>query len=317
MIRQTRHLAITFLLSMATRADAAPFDLIVCGQGGDPNYSASFQDWGLRLRSVLIETLDHSPNHVILLTESGSDANGTSDRATILRRLAELRTRVSPDDDLFIYLIGHGTYRQSARFNVAGPDLTAQDLAVAVASVPGPITLINAASASAPFVRVLSGPNRVICTSTKGAGENNATRFAEYFIQGLVDLSADRNRDDRISILEACRHASALTAASYAAEGILSTEHALIDSEGQSRGVRLDGERGLDDLPAGRVFLKDWSFPKSVPDGWIEDYRVAVDSVEGWIGRKETAAEASYWKELEQRLIRAAIAHRRIRQWKE
>jgi len=45
---------------------------------------------------------------------------------------------------------------------------------------PSRITVVNRASTSAPFTQALAGPNRVI--TTKGVDENNATRFAEYFI---------------------------------------------------------------------------------------------------------------------------------------
>ncbi len=311
----SRSLLITLVL-LSTVTHAATYDLIVSGSGGETDYRTAFQDWGHRLRSVLVDSLGHPSDHVVLLTESGEDADGPSDRGTILRRLAEIRTRMSQQDDLFIYLIGHGSYRRTARFNVEGLDLTTEDLRGATASIPGHISLINTASTSSPFIEALAGPNRVICTSTKSVDENNATRFAEYFIQGLEDQSADRNRDDRISILEACRNATALTAASYAAEGILATEHALIGNDDATRGVRLDAEKGLDDLPGDRVFLKDWTFPESVPGGWIDDYRAAVDSVEVWIGKKESIDEEDYWKELEARLIRAARAHRRIREWK-
>ncbi len=314
MIHLTRHLAITLFLAWPSTIDAMSYDLIVCGQGGDSDYVARFQEWGLRLRSVLTDTLDHPADHIVLLTESGTHSDGTSDRATVLRRLAEFRARLTPEDHLFIYLIGHGTYRQMARFNVRGPDLTTEDLVGALSAVPGHTTLINTASTSAPFIKALAGPNRTICTSTKSVDEYNATSFAEYFIQGLEDGSADRDRDDRISILEACHNAATLPSASYAAEGILATEHALIDGDGKERSIRLDAENKLDNHEADRVFLKDWSFPDAVPDAWIDAYRTAVDSVEVLIRRKNTLEEETYWRELEKRLLKAARSHRRVRE---
>lgn len=117
---------------------------------------------------MLIDQLDHPPNNVVLLTELGINADGTSDRETTRHLLAELRLRLNANDGLFVYLIGHGSYRQATtRLVVSGPDLTGRDFADALASMPGMTTVINAASTSAPFIRAFAGKNRVVCTSTK------------------------------------------------------------------------------------------------------------------------------------------------------
>ena len=294
---------------------AAPFTLIVCGSGGDAQYEMQFQDWGERLRAVLIG-LGHPQDHVGLLTETEENADGRSGAGTILRHLEGLKTRVGSGDDLFIYLIGHGSYRRAARLGLPGPDLTAEDISHSLTGFTArSITIVNTASTSSPFIRALGAEGRMVITSTKSADENNATRFAEYLIQGLESGGADGNRDDRISVLEACRHAAALTAAGYTAEGLLATEHAMIDGNGDGRPTRLDA---LDLSPEGglpnRIFLKDWTFPDSVPRAWIDAYRTAINRVEDWISRRSELAEDAYWEELEARLLSAAEAHRRIRE---
>jgi hypothetical protein len=315
MMRASLWVIVVSALAIPAILHAAPFTLIVCGSGGEAQYETQFQDWGDRLRAVLIG-LGHPQDHVGLLTETGEHADGRSKAGTILRRLEALKTRVGSGDNLFIYLIGHGSYRRAARLGLPGPDLTAEDISHSLTGFKSKsITIINTASTSGPFIRALGGEDRIVITSTESADEDNATRFAEYLIQGLEDGGADGNRDDRISVLEACRHAAALTAAGYTAEGLLATEHAVIDGNGDGRPTRLDA---LDLTPEGdlpnRVFLKDWAFPDSVPRAWIDTYRGAINRVEDWISRRGELAEEAYWEELEARLLIAAEAHRRIRE---
>lgn len=82
----------------------------------------------------------------------------------------------------------------------------------------------------------------MVCAASKSVDEKNATEFMEYFIQAIEDGSADQDRDERISLLEACRQAAALTDAYYMGRGLIATEHALIDDNGDGQGTRLAGD---------------------------------------------------------------------------
>jgi hypothetical protein len=128
--------------------------------------------------------------------------------------------------------------------------------------------------------------------------EKNATEFMEHFVQGLEDGSADQNRDERISVLEACGQGAVLTAASYLGQGLIQTEHALLDDNGDSLGTRLPIEPDdpaksaprtppppKDGADAGLCFVKDFLFPPSVPKDLIESYRSALNEVEKLIAK--------------------------------
>ncbi|MBM3334143.1 hypothetical protein FJY63_05730, partial [Candidatus Sumerlaeota bacterium] len=307
----------------------------ICGSGGDETYKARFVAWGQRLKDTLAKQLGRPAQHVVLLMESADGATSTAricNLETIRSVLKETATATGQDDDLFIYLIGHGSHWQGvSRFHIPGPDLTADELAKLLEPMRvRRLVVVNAASCSAGFINALAKAGRVICTATKSVDERNATEFIEYFIQALEDGSADQNRDERISVLEACRQAAALTEAGYVGQGLIATEHALIDDNGDALGTRLVQEsRGetpseksttdtiasLDGTVAEKCFLKDFSFPPTVPRDLVSRYLSLLDRIEE-LKRKKTQTETgSYYAALETLLVEAAQAHREIRQF--
>lgn len=314
-------------------ATAASVDLIICGNGGDEIYSEKFDDWGKRLQKTIATHRNQSPDKILFLSEmpdGPSTQTKTSELTNIKAALAKIAEEIDSEDDLFIYLIGHGSHwRRVSRFHIPGPDLTAQQLAELLKPIRAKrIIILNTASASAAFINTLSGPRRVICTATKSVEEKNAPVFMEYFIQALEDGSADQNRDERISFLEACRQAADLTEAHYLGEGLMATEHALIDDNGDSLGTRLKAEmdappksrkkaKAAKSSPDGPVadqcFLREFSFPADVPRELIERYLSLLSDVEALKLKKGDLERGAYYMALEILLVQAAKANRQIR----
>jgi hypothetical protein len=297
---------------------AKSFHLIVCGSGGEEAYVAQFEDWGQQLRRVLVEQLGHLNDRVYLLTELGTDANGVSSLAEIKRMCQQIGKRVDKEDDVFVYLIGHGSYRQNiAKLNIVGADLTADQLHEWIQKWSArQVVVINAASTSAAFMNVLSGPGRIICTSTRNVEERNATQFMAFFIQALAGGSADQNRDERISVLEVCQQAGLLTDAWYAEEGYLATEHALLDDNGDGKGTRLTDIvlRQGDGKKADQCFLLDIHLPLGTSKALGDAYLAAISSVQVLIEKKTVLDSVAYGMQLEQALLKAARINRQIRE---
>ena len=200
--------------------------------------------------------------------------------------------------------------------NIPGPDLDAETLGGLLDAAPAKRhILVNAASASAGFINALSGKNRIVCAATKSTEERNATEFMQYFLQGLEDGSADRDRDERISLLELCTQASALTAAWYTSEGLISTEHALLDDNGDGLGTRLPIEPGAnaDGANARTCYVKDYTFPPSVSAELIAEYKSSLAAVEALTAKKAEMDAPAYYAELERLLVKAARANCEIR----
>ena len=58
----------------------------------------------------------------------------------------------------------------------------------------------------------LAGPGRIIVTATKTGGERNETRFPAFFVEAFGDEAADRDRNGRVSALEAFDYAPRVVA---------------------------------------------------------------------------------------------------------
>jgi hypothetical protein len=162
--------------------------------------------------------------------------------------LKEALAKESQEGDaaLWLVLIGHGTFDgRTAKFNLSGPDISAEDLAEWLEPIRRPTAVINSASSSAPFLKKLSAPGRVVITATKSGFEQNYARFGGYLAEAIADTGADLDKDGQTSLLEAFLTASHRTGEFYASAGRLATEHALLDDNGDALGTRSDWFRGI------------------------------------------------------------------------
>lgn len=172
---------------------------------------------------------------------------GEADAEALKTRLEALRNASPPVSDLWLVLIGHGTFDgRETKFAVGGPDFTDKDLAGWLRDFPCPVVVVNTASSSAPFLNALSGPDRVVITATKSASEIYYARFGEFFAQAIAGAqAADLDNDAQVSLLEAYLFAAQRVAAYYADEGRIATEHALLDDNGDTKGTRAEWFEGV------------------------------------------------------------------------
>jgi hypothetical protein len=222
--------------ALADPTAAAPDLLLVVGAAGSPEYGARFREAAARWQ----RTAGRARASVRII---GQDGGGPSDRQRLQAAIGQLTAGPSA---LWLVFIGHGTYDgRTARFNLRGPDVSAPDLAAWLKPVSRPLVFVNAASASAPFLRAITGPGRVVVTATKTGGEVSAPRFGGAFAEAIGDTRADLDRDGGVSVLEAFLHASKRVEATFAEEGLLASEHALLEDNGDGLGTSAAFFRGL------------------------------------------------------------------------
>jgi hypothetical protein len=175
----------------------------------------------------------------------GTEPNGpVPDKELLEKTIAEESNEA--DAPLWLVLIGHGTFDgRTAKFNLRGPDPSAEDLAQWLKPITRPIAVIDTSPSSAPFLKALSAPNRVVITATKSGFEQSYTRFGQYISEAIIDPQADLDKDGQTSLLEAFLNASDRVAQFYAAAGRLATEHALLDDNGDAMGTPADWFRGI------------------------------------------------------------------------
>lgn len=211
------------------RSGQASFLLVVVGAPGEPEYQAAFADAAADWQTL--SAANDIPSQVIGLT---ADKEHTDFQ--ILQDTLE--SQANSERRLWLVLIGHGTFDgRKARFNLTGPDISADQLADMLRSTKQPLVLINCASCSGPFINALSAPNRIVVTATKSGAQYNATRFGQNLGQAIGSRSNDLDKDGQISLLEAFVAASAATRDFYETEKRLATESALIDDNGDQQGT--------------------------------------------------------------------------------
>jgi hypothetical protein len=207
--------------------------LIVVGLPGDPEHGELFKKWGTTLADTATQKLGVAKEHVTLLTDQQATRDG------VVKAFGALATAAQEDDTVAIVLFGFGTYaNKMAKFNLVGPDMTAEDFAPLLAKLKSKrVVFVDTTSASGPFVEALSGPGRVIVTATRTGGEMYATLFGGPFVEAFSLEAADADRDGKVSILEAFDYARKSVTASYQREGLLPTEHSLLDDNGDKEGT--------------------------------------------------------------------------------
>jgi len=319
---KTRLLIYLFLLLAPPAQAAQHYLLIISGIGGIETYREQFAQ---ATESLMLSALEAgiTQNNIVVLSPKpgpGSPANHRlADKATIRQVLLEISLQAQTDDRIFVVLIGHGNaHGDSAVFNLPGPDISAEELATALAALEDRETIvINTASASGPFVKVLSRHNRVVITATSTAREFHATLFGSYFTAAFAAAGADRDKDERISMLEAFDYARREVRRSYDSEKRLLTEHALLDDNGDGLGSLDPGEYREDGALAKRIFLQP---PPSIASGtssemvgMLQRKQIIEQSISELKIRRESMPRLNYYAELELLLVDLALLAREIR----
>ena len=211
---------------------------VIVGLAGEPEHAELFQRWA----GTLVDAAGKlGVSDVIYLAEKpevdAKRVTGKSTKEEVVKAFDKLAA-AGEDDVVFIVLIGHGSFDgKVAKFNLPGPDLTPADFEPLLKKMKSRhVVFVNTASASGPFLADLSGPNRTIVTATRNGAEQYATLFGGFFIDALTSEAADSDKNKRVSVLEAFRYAKAEVAKAYEREGLLSTEHALLDDNGDKEG---------------------------------------------------------------------------------
>jgi hypothetical protein len=172
-----RVVAIVLLILPAgvTRAAGADqYAMIITGATGRSEYALKYQSWRTSLRTLLRVRFQYPDDHIIVLAEEEPGPRQPT-AENVRAAFAELAKRAKPDDVIAVLLTGHGTIGagDEAKFNLVGPDLTIDQWAALVQTLPGRMVFVNAASGSFPFLQKLSKPGRIVITST-------ATPLQEY-----------------------------------------------------------------------------------------------------------------------------------------
>jgi len=299
--------------------DADKYAVIMTGPSVGTENVAMFRQWSFSLHDILARDYGYSSDTITLLMEQGDGSStgneridGPCDRTGIEAGLSALKQRVKPGDQITLYLIGHGTGAdEEAKFNIAGPDITGIEFARLLDQFEQQdIAIINTTSASYGFSASLSDEGRVVISSTRSPSEKYDPIFSRYFIEALDGRKGDRDKNNRVSMLEAFNYAKASVAQWYEDQGRLAAEHAGIDDNGDAL-FSLDPTLGEADGRLAEIAYFDvleldteGLSPQAIA------FKAQMQELERSVfilrGRKADFLEADYWRQMEELLVELA-----------
>jgi hypothetical protein len=298
------------------------FLLIVVGLGGDPETAKTFHRWGNTLAEAT-ERLGVPPERLVHLVgepiEGDVRVSGRSTRDEVTKALAKFAAEAGPEDLVFILLIGHGQWDgRAAKFNMPGPDMGPEEFEPLLKKIRSrQIVLVNTASSSGPFLEALSSPGRTLVSATRSGAEHYTTLFGGFFVDALNSPTADADKNKRISVLEAFQFAKAEVTRAYEREGLLATEHPLLDDDGDRKGSADPTPTGADGKVAAVLSLGDASDDGLPTDPKLRalhlERRELERRVESLRLLKDSMEPARYTSELEKLVTAVALKTREIR----
>ena len=212
--------------------------VIVTGAAGSTEFEEPLSAWAQQWEKACAQAR-------VDCIRIGLGATETPDRDTLRDLLADPALRQGREP-LWLVLMGHGTFDgRSAKFNLRGPDLSERDLAQWLLPVTRPVAVIDTTACSSPFLKALSGPERVVISATKSGFELNFAYLGGALAKAIVDPNADLDKDGQTSLLEAFLTAADEVTAFYKSQGRIKTEHALLDDNADGLGTPADWFVGL------------------------------------------------------------------------
>lgn len=316
-----RVFVVVFLVIIASASSALAgerYALIITGASGGPQFAKKYDAWRVSFITTLRSTFDYPADHVLVLAEEEGAGVKRATRDNVRAALADLRRRAAKDDVVLVLLIGHGTVadREDAKFNLVGPDLTADEWVDLVKPIAGRLVFVNTTSGSFPFIHKLSGRNRIVLTANDSAAQQFETVFPDYFLKAFGDPAADLDKNGKVSIWEAFSYASAGVRGWFEARGQLATERPLLDDTGNGAG-REANTPGPDGPVAQVTYLQPEAVIPATGDAELASLlrrRAELESdLELIRARKPTLAPDEYELTLEKLLLELARLDRQIR----
>ena len=298
------------------------FLLIVVGLGGDPETAKTFHRWSNTLAEsserlgVPSERLVHLVGEAV---EGDARVSGRSTRDEVTKALTKFAAEAGPEDLVFITLIGHGQWDgRAAKFNMPGPDMGPEDFEPLLKKLRSKqVVVVNTASSSGPFLEALSAPGRTLVSATRSGAEHYTTLFGGFFVDALNSPTADADKNKRISVLEAFQFAKAEVTRAYEREGLLATEHPLLDDDGDRKGSAEPTPTGADGKVAAVLSLGDASNDGLPSDPKLRELHLERRELERRVESlrllKDSMESARYTSELEKLVTAVALKTREIR----
>ena len=301
--------------------DSTKYAVILVGPTIGEVNQTQFRQWSFSLHDILSRDYGYSSDTITLLYDKGAPAlpggdrvDGACDLEGIENGLAELAAKVKTGDQITLYLIGHGSgAEEEAKFNIVGPDITGAVFSDLLDQFnEQDIAIINTTSASYGFSTSLSSEGRVVISSTRSPSERYDPIFSRYFIEALDSRNGDRDKNNRVSMLEAFEYAKSNVAAWYEEQGRLASEHAGLDDIGDALFALNPTVDAIDGRLAEIAYIDTLLDDTQNLSPQARELKARMQETERSVfvfrGRKQDFLEADYWQQMEALLVELAVA---------
>lgn len=296
--------------------DSTKYAVIMAGPTVGEENKSTFRQRAFSLHDILARDYGYSSDTISLLfadgdtqTPGGERIDGACDLQGIEQQFASLKSVVNTGDQITVFLIGHGSgAEEEAKFNIVGPDITGVQFSEILDDFDQQdMVIVNTTSASFGFSASLSSEGRVVISSTRSAMEKFDPIFSRYFIEALDSRNGDRDKNSRVSMLEAFNYAKSNVEEFYEQQGRLAAEHAGLDDNGDALFslnptiAEIDGR--LAEIAYIDTLIDDSA---DLPEEAVR-LKSAMQELERSVfilrGRKADYLEADYWQQMEVLLI--------------
>ncbi len=295
--------------------DAKKYALILVGASINETYQEEFGTWGLALRSILINEYGYEKNKVTLLvgdeSNDGFNIDGACNAKTIKSAFDGLAKSVKAGDQVMLVMIGHGTGSgETAKFNIVGPDIDAAEFSTLVDKIKTQnIIVVNTTSAGHDFAKTQSNFGRILVSATRGRAEKYDTVFPKYFVEGLRNHTADKDKNKRVSVLEIFEYAKSQVNQHYKDRGTLAAEHAALDDNGD--GILVTDPGPMGDGSLAEIAYLDVSLGATAGlSTAAAGLKIQIDNLERDVfilrSDKSSYPEPEYWAKMETLLVQLA-----------
>ena len=304
------------------RADSAKFVLIMSGPTVGEDNKSKFRQWAFSLHDILARDYGYGSESITLLHDQGHNSNedqsaaarvdGPVNLAGITNAIEALQGQVKQGDQITIFLIGHGAGAdEESKFNIVGPDITGTQFAEMLDPFSEQdIVIVNTTSASYGFSASLSSAGRVVISSTRSPSEKFDPIFSKYFIEALDQRNGDRDKNNRVSMLEAFNYAKVSVDQWYEEQGRLASEHAGLDDNGDALFSLNPTITDVDGRLAEIAYIDTLEDDGENLSDQALSLKAMMQEVERSVfilrGRKADFLEADYWRQLETLLVELA-----------
>ena len=197
---------------MPAMLQAGSHALIVTGLSTSPQNGEQIHHLATETKRRLIERGFSADNVEV--------AEGKISRDEILAKIRKHESE-SIDDEFWMVLYGYSAHSSGElpAFQIRGPRLGANDLKLALDSVPSRQFVFIGTSDSGGFLPVLQSPRRTVISATAAEGETDFPRFPDSWIAALAE-------NPKATFTKIAARAAALVAEEYSKLSLVQCEHA-------------------------------------------------------------------------------------------